>query len=142
VEARDIALMQARGRIAFGAGFLLAPGPTGRGWIGDDATSPAVKVLTRALGIRDLALGLGVVIAIDRGAPVRGWLEAGAVSDAVDLLATLRGSGAIPDRARNGVALIAAASAVLCAALSRALDEPPAASAGQSPEAVLTGHPA
>ena len=89
MEPRDMAISQARGRMAFGAAFLVAPGTAARGWIGVDATRPGTRVITRALGARDLALGLGIVIAIDRGAPVRGWLEASALSDAVDFLATL-----------------------------------------------------
>ena len=46
-------------------------------WIGADAARRPVKVLARAFGARDLAIGLGVVIALDRGTPVRGWIEAG-----------------------------------------------------------------
>src|SRR5919109_5008039 len=101
MKPSDVALSLARSRIAFGAAFLLLPGVAGRLWIGDDARRPAVKVLTRALGARDLAIGLGVAIALDRGASVRGWLEAAALSDAVDFAATLLAGGSIPRGARN-----------------------------------------
>ena len=77
MEAREIALSQARGRMVVGAALLLAPGWAGRRWIGEPAGHPAVKVLTRALGVRDLAIGLGAVIALDRGVPARGWFEGG-----------------------------------------------------------------
>jgi hypothetical protein len=138
VDARSIAISHGRTRIGFGAGLVLAPGLVGRTWVvGDEAQRPAAKLLARALGVRDLALGLGIVIALDRGAPVRGWLEAAALSDAVDLVATLLAGRA----ARRGVALVAAGSAVGCAALARALDPPPPGDVGESPEAALTGHP-
>ena len=135
MSPRDIAIAQARGRIALGAGALLAPGLVGRTWIGRDAGRDAVKA-------RDVALGLGIVIAIDRGAPVRGWLEGAALADAADFLATLLAGGALPRAARGGVLALAGASAGLATWLSRALDSPVPADPGQTPESALTMHPA
>jgi hypothetical protein len=140
MQPRDIALAIARGRVAFGVAFLLAPGFTGRRWIGADADRRAVKLLIRALGARDLALGLGVIIALDRAAPVRGWLEGGALADTADLLATLLAGDAIPEGARRATLVLAGGGAALSAALARALDEPVAAGEVQAPEAALTGH--
>jgi hypothetical protein len=142
VSPRDIAIAQARGRVALGACALLAPGTTGRSWIGRDARRPAVKVLARALGARDVALGLGVVISLDRGAPVRGWLEGSALADAGDFLATLLAGRALPPAARGGVLAIAAASAGVATWLSRAVDSPAQGLAGQTPESAVTMHPA
>src|SRR5918999_5911730 len=96
MEPRDLAIVQAHGRIAVGLAFALAPGLVGRLWVGRDARTPGARVLGRAFGARDLALGLGVVIALDRGAPVRGWLEASALSDAADFTAGLLGPRALP----------------------------------------------
>jgi hypothetical protein len=141
VKARDLALAQARGRMAVGAAFFLAPGLAGRLWIGDDARRPAVKVLARAFGARDLAIGLGVVIALDRGAPVRGWLEAGALSDTLDFTASFLAGDAIPAGLRSFALALGGSSAALGAALSRALDEPVDPGAVHAPEAALTGHP-
>jgi hypothetical protein len=124
VQARDLALAHARGRIAVGAAFVLAPGLAGRLWIGEDAGRRSVKVLARAFGVRDLALGLGVAIALDRGAPVRGWIEGGVLSDAVDFMATLLAGDSIPDDVRRAALALGSGSAVLGAALARALDEP------------------
>ena len=121
--------------------MIVAPAALTRGWIGEDADRPAVKVLTRALGARDLALGLGVAVAIDRGAPVRGWLEGGAFSDAIDLAATLLAGDAIPARGRKLVGAIAAVSLVAAAALAQALDDPPGEHEVLVAEAHLTGHP-
>jgi hypothetical protein len=138
VSARDLALSHARSRMVVGAALVLVPGLAARSWIGEDAQRPAVKVLARALGVRDAALGLGIAVALDRGTPVRGWLEAAAASDGVDLAATLLAGDAIPDRGRRLIGLVAAGSMVLCGALARALDEPPPAV--HVPEARATGH--
>ena len=141
MEPREIALSQARGRIAIGAALVLLPGLAGRGWIGEDSGRRAVKVFTRALGARDMALGLGVVIALDRGAPVRGWLEGSALADAVDFAGTLIAGDALPTNARRGALAIAGGSAVVSGWLARELDDPPAAGETRAPEAAVTGHP-
>ena len=141
MEPRDLALAHARGRMLVGAAFVLAPSLARRLWIGGDAAQRSVKVLARAFGVRDLALGLGVVIALDRGAPVRGWIEGGILSDAVDVCATLLAGDSIPSDVRSGALALGASSAVLGAVLSRRLDQPVPAGDVQAPEAALTGHP-
>src|SRR5918992_1866774 len=123
MEPRDLAILQARGRMAVGAAFLVAPSLAGRLWVGGDARRPGARVLGRAFGARDLALGLGVVIALDRGAPVRGWLEASALSDAADFTAGLLDSGALPPPLRPGVLALGAGSAALAAWLARGPDD-------------------
>ena len=128
--------------MAIGASLLVAPRLLGPMWIGDGADRPVVKMLSRALGARDLALGLGVAVAVDRGKPVRGWLEAAALADGCDLVATLLARDAIPAGNRRRVALVAAVSAVGCAVVARTIDDEPAAAHELSvPEAHLTGHP-
>jgi hypothetical protein len=141
VEPRDLAILQARGRIAVGAAFLVAPSLAGRLWVGADAERPGARVLGRAFGARDLALGLGVVIALDRGAPVRGWLEASALSDAADFTAGLLASDALPRLLRPGLLALGAGSAAVAAWLARELDSEAEPLPGSTPEAVATGHP-
>jgi hypothetical protein len=109
-----------------GAAFVLSPGLAGRLWIGPDAGRRAVKVLGRAFGVRDLALGLGVAIALERGAPVRGWVEGGVLSDAVDVAATLAAGDSIPPGVRRGALALGVGSTLLGTALARALDDPAA----------------
>jgi hypothetical protein len=141
MEPREIAIAQARGRIAVGASFFLVPGLAGRTWVGADGANTSSKLLSRAFGIRDLALGLGVVIAIDRGAPVRGWLEASALSDAGDFVASLLGREAVPGISRLGVLAIGAGSAATAAWLSRNVDSSGHGLPGETPESAVTGHP-
>jgi hypothetical protein len=141
VEARDLALLNARGRMAIGVSLVLAPRLIGPMWIGQGADRPVVKMMSRALGARDLALGLGVAVALDRGAPVRGWLEGAALADGMDLVATLLAGDSIPQGKRRRVALLAGVSLVGCAMVARAVDQPPAEHEMRVPEAHLTGHP-
>jgi hypothetical protein len=141
VDSRDAALLHARARIAVGAAFVLSPGLAGRMWIGSPAADRPVKVLARAFGARDLAIGLGIVIALDRGAPVRGWIEAGALSDAIDTCASLLAGDSIPPAIRWPCVALGAGSTAVGAWLAPQFEEPPEPIPGQTPESVLTGHP-
>jgi hypothetical protein len=71
------------------------------------------------LGARDLALGLGTLLTGRHGAPVRGWLEACALSDAGDALTTLIGWRSRPKLGRLGVLGAAAGGAIACGVLAR-----------------------
>jgi len=142
MEPRERALLHARGRIAVGAAFALFPGLAGRMWIGSDAARRPVKVLARAFGVRDLAIGLGVVIALDRGTPVRGWIEAGVLSDAVDTAASLLAGGSIPAAIRWPAIALGAGSTAAGVQLAPEFDDSAEPMPGQTPEAAVTGHPA
>ena len=124
--------------MAVGASLVVAPRLIGPMWIGDGADRPVVRMMSRALGARDLALGLGTAVALDRGTAVRGWLEGAALSDGGDLLGTLLAGDSIPRAKRRRVALLAAVSLVGCAVVARTIDESPGAV--QVPEARATGH--
>jgi hypothetical protein len=141
VEPRDIALSHARSRMVVGAALVLVPGRAARSWIGADADRPAVKVLARALGVRDAALGLGVAVALDRGTPVRGWIEAGALSDAIDTCASVLAGASIHPAIRLPAIAVGATSTVAGAQLANEFDHALEPIPGQTPEAVITGHP-
>jgi hypothetical protein len=89
MEARDVAVGLAVGRIAVGVASLVAPGVVGRAMMGSEGDSGGMRCLFRVVGARDLALGIGVVAALDRRAPVGGWLRASAVADGLDAAGTL-----------------------------------------------------
>src|SRR5687767_2774070 len=84
MEAKDLAVGLAGGRIAIGVASILAPGVVGRAMMGPDGDSGGTRLFLRAVGARDLVLGLGVIVALDRAAPVRGWLRVSAVVDGLD----------------------------------------------------------
>src|SRR2546421_9231898 len=75
------------GRIVAGALYVAFPRLLVWTWTGTD--DRRVDPLGRAIGVRDLALGLGALLALRRDAPARGWFEADVVSEAVDAAATL-----------------------------------------------------
>jgi hypothetical protein len=141
MEDPNVAMFFARGRIALGAAAVVVPGLATRvmgGRRGSDGIGP---LLARMLGGRDVALGLGTVIALDRGAPVRGWLEGAALADTVDCVACVLARDNMPPTVFGAAAGLGAVSALLGIFLSRRLDPAPPAHPGQ-PEAIATGHPA
>lgn len=133
------AVFLSRARIAVGVAALIAPRLAGR-IIGGRQATPPTALFARMLGARDLALGLGTVIALDRGAPVRGWLEASALADACDCIATLLAREHLSPAVIRATAGSAAASTVIGIVMARQLDQPLPADPGH-PEAIITGHP-
>jgi hypothetical protein len=116
--ARRLAASVAWGRIGLGVTAVLTPSIPLRPWVGREvAWRPRAKLLARALGFRDIALGLGVVLALRQEAPVRGWVEGGGLADAGDLVSTLLAFGTLPKFGRWAV-LAAAAGAVAASGLA------------------------
>jgi len=100
------------GRIGIGAVAIVAPKSALRRWLGPASTGADIRLLARSAGVRDVAIGIGTVLALNHDAPVRGWLEAAALSDAGDLVAALLGlRSGLPRRQLVGTALAAAAGA-------------------------------
>ena len=104
------------GRILFGTVFIAEPKVMDQGWIGKQARMPGAQVLSRAVGARDLALGLGGLQAAARNdGSARSWMGAAALCDAVDFGATYAAGRKIPRTARTTVLALAASGAVLSA---------------------------
>jgi hypothetical protein len=124
------------GRFLFGVAFIAEPKVMERAWIGKQARLPGAQLLARAVGARDLTLGLGGLQALKRDdGSARPWLAAAAISDAVDFGATWAAGRGIPRQARNGVLAIAGVfsvlSAVAAAGVGRAGDAEPTPSGPQ-----------
>jgi hypothetical protein len=122
MEGRDLAVSLAGARIAIGVVSLLAPGVVARTMTGHDGSEGGTRLFARMVGARDLALGLGVLVALNRGAPVRGWLEASAVVDGIDATACVLARDHIRTSVFPGALGMAAAGALLSAWLARQLD--------------------
>jgi hypothetical protein len=122
VTPRDHARNQALGRAAIGVGMLLAPERVAIPWIGSVADREGVRVLTRALGAREVVLGVGQARAVAAGHGVRPWVVGGVVADATDLVATVRSRGHLPLPGVAAVAAVAAGSTLLGLYLARELD--------------------
>ena len=89
--ARAATRAVAAARIALGAAFLVAPGLALRMWPGRPGSTEqdraTARLLARSVGGRDVALGVGALLALSHDAPVRGWVEAAMLADMVDAAA-------------------------------------------------------
>jgi hypothetical protein len=122
-EAREYARWIAGLRVAIGATAILAPRLATRPWLGRAVGRPTEKLLARSLGSRDIALGLGAILAMDRGAPARGWLEAGGLADAGDLLGTLLAFRALPRFGRWAMLLVMSGAVAGAGVLAPSVDK-------------------
>lgn len=113
----------AAGRVTLGVAAVARPSVPARPWVGEAADGVAARVFGRALGARDIALGAGALGALRRRAsePVSAcaWVAAGAVSDALDVVASVSSWRELPPTGRwlvvaaaGGAALTGAAAAV------------------------------
>jgi hypothetical protein len=127
MEERNLAGVLARGRIAIGVVSLLAPGLLGRTMTGRDGSRGGTRLFVGMVGARDVALGFGLLGALDSGAPARGWLEASALVDGIDVAACLLARHHIRTIVLPGTVGLAASGALLSAWLSRQLDPLPPA---------------
>jgi len=110
----------AAGRVALGLTALVWPSVPARPWVGAAADDLAARVFGRALGARDIALGLGALSALQRPAAepgsARAWVAAGALSDALDVVASLSSWHELPRVSRWLVAASAGGAALTGAA--------------------------
>ena len=123
------ALAVAAGRVALGLTALAWPAVPARPWVGASADDLAARVFGRALGARDLALGLGALAALARSGaepgPAASWVAAGALSDALDVAASLASWDDLPRLTRwlvaasAGGAALTGAAAALTSVISR-----------------------
>ncbi len=76
------------GRIVLGGAYLATPGPALKLWPGRSASTDRdetlLRMMARHTGGRDVALGVGALLAQKHDAPVRGWLEAAMLADVLD----------------------------------------------------------
>jgi hypothetical protein len=124
MEGRNLAAVLARGRIAIGVVSVLAPGLVARTMTGRAGSRGGASLFAGMVGARDVALGFGLLSALDRGAPVRGWLEASALVDGIDAAACVLARHHIRTIVLPGAVGLAATGALLSAGLSRQLDPP------------------
>jgi hypothetical protein len=110
----------AAGRVALGVAALAWPAVPARPWVGAAADDLAARVFGRALGARDIALGIGALAALRRPAeasgPARAWVAAGALADGLDVVASLAAWRELPRAGRWLVAASAGGAALTGAA--------------------------
>ena len=110
----------AAARIGLGATALAFPAVPARPWVGASADELGAQVFGRALGGRDIALGLGALAAAGQvsAAPrtTAAWYAAGALSDALDTAVTIAAWDRLPRFTRWLIAASAGGAAVAGAA--------------------------
>ena len=113
MDARTLTRLHGLARVGLGAGLIAAPRVTTAPWLGRVSRRRAAQVPIRAMGARDVAIGLGTAYAAGQGFGAQPWLLAGIVSDTADLLATLRARDALPAAGVVGIAAMAGGSVLL-----------------------------
>ena len=127
---RRAAAAVAAARVGLGATALAFPSVPARPWVGASADELSAQVFGRALGGRDVALGLGALAAAgqvsDAPRTAAAWYAAGALSDALDTAVTIAAWDRLPRVTRWLVAATAGGAAVAGAAgaLAALLERP------------------
>jgi hypothetical protein len=112
--ARQLLITLGAVRILVGVVAFAAPKLPALPWVGREAArTPTARLLARALGGRDLALGLGAVVSANDPAALARWASAGAIADAGDVAATLLAYRHLPHRSRFIVLISAGGAAIL-----------------------------
>lgn len=100
LDSRDIARLLSAARVAIGVAAWVAPRKFSRAWTGQEVSGPAGTMAMRGLAIRDVALGMGTLMALEGDGPARRWVEASALADASDAASALMSWGQLSWRSR------------------------------------------
>lgn len=123
--ARPLAMAIAVGRTALGVAAITTPDRPLRPWVGSLADDRRAIALARALGGRDIGLGVAALYELrnpDRDSSGAKTIVAlGGLADAVDVAATLLAFGALPKKSRWLILAAAGGSAIASAASARQL---------------------
>ncbi len=111
MNPRQGARALAIGRVALGAGLLLAPGAVGRGWLGELAGRPAIQSVLRGFGVRDMVIGMIAMHTLENPQVGPRWQRTCAACDAVDAVAALAAARDLPLRGTLGVAVLGGGAA-------------------------------
>jgi hypothetical protein len=122
MTARSVAYCYALGRLALGCGLVASPSRAAAPWLGDVAYESGTRPVVLGFAARDVGLALGTLAALHSGRGARGWLRAGLLSDAADLVGTWMERDALPRLAGPGVAAMATGGVLVSAWLQSKLD--------------------
>ena len=122
MDEKDLARMLGFGRVVLGAASFLSPRKVARFWTGESPEMAVSHMAVRGMGARDIALGLGTLIALENDGAVRGWLEASALADAGDAASTILSWKRFGSVRKVGWLAVELAAAYLAMQLADALD--------------------
>jgi hypothetical protein len=120
VDTTLLARLLACGRIGIGLALFAAPRTAARRWLGEDVGA-ATGVLARGIGARDLAIGVGQLVALDGDHDVEPWLDAGIAADTADATAAVLARHELGARVVAGTAAVALGAAAAGLALKQAM---------------------
>jgi hypothetical protein len=110
-------------RAVIGIAALLAPTLIAAPWVGrKEASRNSVRLFARTLGGRDLALGLGTVVARQERRGLSSWIFLGALADACDAGATVATFSRLPKRVRWLVLALTTAAAISGVAIGASIN--------------------
>lgn len=125
MKAMPKAIIPALGltRVAIGIGLIANPMGIGKALGIDDGAMRQSVWLARFTGGREIAIGLGTLLAWKRAEPLAGWIAAQAISDATDTVAfaVVTSQGKVSPARGWGMAAFAASGAISEAATAVAL---------------------
>lgn len=122
MDAVKVARAVSAGRLAFGVGMMAVPAKVMGGWVGDaEARRPAMDMLTRSFGAREILLGfIGVHVAGTKGVGKR-TIGTMAFMDLTDLAVTVAHRRSLPKAALPIMAGVAGGAVVAQAWAAREL---------------------
>ncbi len=123
MNEKDIARIIGLTRVGVGVFGFFMPKKAVRVWIGQEAKPYPTNMLARTLAIRDAGLGIGLLTALEKDTDVRGWLEAGALCDMGDAVATLGSWSDLPGLRRLLILATAVGTAAVGMQTAAALDD-------------------
>lgn len=123
MNEKEMARMLGLARLAVGVVGFIAPTKTIRGWIGQEAKPYPTNMVMRGFAARDAAIAIGLLAALEKDGPVRGWLEASAMSDLGDAIGTLAAWKDLPGLRRLLLLAVEVGSAALGMQLAAELDD-------------------
>lgn len=112
MDARLAARLLAAGRLGFGVALFAAPATAGRLWFGQ-TPGVAGKTALRGLGARDVAIGVGTLLAADEGGHLEPWLDASVVADVADSVAIILARNELDPKPVVGTVMVAGAAALV-----------------------------
>ena len=123
MNERELARIFGLVRLAIGAIGVLAPQKSMRAWIGQEAKPYPTNMVVRGMAVRDAALGIGLLAALEKDGDARGWLEGMALSDLGDAIGTLGSWKDLPGFRRLGLLALEVGSAAYGMQLAAAVDD-------------------
>ena len=110
-------------RIAYGAGLVAFPARLTQRWLGPTGYSGPTQVGVRGLGVREVVLHAGALLAALRGAALRPWLAASAAGDVTDIVSTAAAREELPEGSPLTTLMVAGGSALINAAVAAAVED-------------------